>query len=63
MAALASGPFANMLGKQLDYHLTLSDIIDDGNLVATLVKKNTTLIEEEELDSISEAEGEGSSEE
>jgi hypothetical protein len=59
LAARASGPFANMLGKQLDNCLTLSDIIDDCNLV----KNNTTLIEEEELDSISEAEGEGSSEE
>ncbi len=59
LSARGSGAFAKMLSKQLDDRVSLSDIIDDSNLV----KNNQTHNGEEEVVSESEAEGEGSGEE
>ncbi len=55
LAARACGAFAKMLSKQLDDRLSLSDIIDDSNLV----RNNLPRDEEDEVVEGSESEGEG----
>ncbi len=58
LSARASGLFAKMLSKQLDDRLSLSDVIDDSNLIRLDIQRT----EDEEIDSDSDAEGEGSDE-
>ncbi len=53
LASRASGVFARMLSKQLDDRVSLSDIIDDSNLL------RNNLIRNEEEEAVSESEGEG----